>query len=199
VLVPCYKESLDIVAKTLEAALAAELPAGCARTVYLLDDGKQRDKRKWCAAAGPGARATGGPSAPCRDDRKQRLSDHAAQRAGWEVVSVQWKGRLRRRSASSCELSACELLAVERTARSAGACCSQRGNGAGQRQHSSGPNRGRARPQVRSARRRRAGVPGGPAARGQGDERQERQPEQLPAPAVPGRAPGACGRDRLRV
>jgi endoglucanase len=49
VLVPCYKESLDIVAKTLEAALAAELPAGCGRTVYLLDDGKQRDKRKWCA------------------------------------------------------------------------------------------------------------------------------------------------------
>jgi len=45
------------VAKTLEAALAAELPAGCARTVYLLDDGKQRDKRKWCAAAGPAARA----------------------------------------------------------------------------------------------------------------------------------------------
>ncbi len=49
--VPCYKESLDIVAKTLEAALAAELPAGCSRTVYLLDDGKQRDKRKWCARA----------------------------------------------------------------------------------------------------------------------------------------------------
>jgi hypothetical protein len=100
VLVPCYKESLDIVAKTLEAALAAELPAGCARTVYLLDDGKQRDKRKWCAAAGPGARATGGRSAPCRDDRKQRLSDQVAQRAGLEVISEQWKGRLRRRSAS---------------------------------------------------------------------------------------------------
>ena len=29
--------------------LAAELPGGCSRTVYLLDDGKQRDKRKWCA------------------------------------------------------------------------------------------------------------------------------------------------------
>ena len=49
VLVPCYKESLEIVAKTLTAALGAELPGGCSRTVYLLDDGKQRDKRKWCA------------------------------------------------------------------------------------------------------------------------------------------------------
>ena len=48
VLVPCYKESLEIVAKTLTAALAAEPPGGCSRTVYLLDDGKQRDKRKWC-------------------------------------------------------------------------------------------------------------------------------------------------------
>ena len=51
VLVPCYKESLEIVAKTLTAALAAELPGGCSRTVYLLDDGKQRDKRKWCACS----------------------------------------------------------------------------------------------------------------------------------------------------
>ena len=55
VLVPCYKESLEIVVKTLQAALAAELPGGCSRTVYLLDDGRQRDKRKWCATVADSA------------------------------------------------------------------------------------------------------------------------------------------------
>ena len=40
VLVPCYKEDLEIVQRTVLAALDAELPAGCARTVYLCDDGK---------------------------------------------------------------------------------------------------------------------------------------------------------------
>ena len=42
VLVPCYREELQIVARTVLAALAADLPAGCARTVYLCDDGKAR-------------------------------------------------------------------------------------------------------------------------------------------------------------
>jgi len=52
VLVPVYKESLDIVAKTISAALAAKLPRGCGRTVYLCDDGKDAAKRRWCEAAG---------------------------------------------------------------------------------------------------------------------------------------------------
>ncbi len=42
VLVPCYREELEIVARTVLAALAADLPASCARTVYLCDDGKAR-------------------------------------------------------------------------------------------------------------------------------------------------------------
>ena len=52
VLVPVYKESLDIVAKTISAALAAKLPQGCGRTIYLCDDGKDAAKRRWCEAAG---------------------------------------------------------------------------------------------------------------------------------------------------
>lgn len=52
ILVPVYKESLDIVAKTISAALAARMPRGCGRTVYLCDDGKDAAKRRWCEAAG---------------------------------------------------------------------------------------------------------------------------------------------------
>ncbi|CAL8466081.1 g5617 [Coccomyxa elongata] len=53
VLVPCYKESYDIVTRTLEAALIAPLPAGCQRTIYLCDDGKNKQKRKWCLGMAP--------------------------------------------------------------------------------------------------------------------------------------------------
>ena len=52
VLVPVYKEDLDIVVKTINGARAAKLPAGCGRTVYLCDDGKDPAKRRWCEAAG---------------------------------------------------------------------------------------------------------------------------------------------------
>ena len=45
--VPCYKEDLAILQRTCACALAALLPEGCSRTVYLLDDGKDADKRKW--------------------------------------------------------------------------------------------------------------------------------------------------------
>ena len=51
VLVPCYKEDLEIVAKTIQAAYNARLPDNCSRTIYLCDDGKDKRKRKWCAAA----------------------------------------------------------------------------------------------------------------------------------------------------
>lgn len=40
VCVPCYKESLEILRRTIMAAYDASLPAGCARTIYLCDDGK---------------------------------------------------------------------------------------------------------------------------------------------------------------
>ena len=40
VCVPCYKESLEILRRTIMAAYDATLPAGCARTIYLCDDGK---------------------------------------------------------------------------------------------------------------------------------------------------------------
>ena len=54
VLVPCYKEDLDIVQRTIAAAAAAPLPAGCARTVYLCDDGKDRAKKDWVRSLGTG-------------------------------------------------------------------------------------------------------------------------------------------------
>ena len=47
VLVPCYRESLEIVARTCQAAWNAKLPVGCDRTIYLCDDGKEASKRKW--------------------------------------------------------------------------------------------------------------------------------------------------------
>ena len=51
VLVPCYKESLDILRRTVVAARDAPLPLGCAgKTVYLCDDGRDPKKRKWVDA-----------------------------------------------------------------------------------------------------------------------------------------------------
>ena len=42
VVVPCYKESLDILRRTVLAARDGVLPAGVGRTIYLCDDGKAR-------------------------------------------------------------------------------------------------------------------------------------------------------------
>jgi len=56
VLIPCYKEDLAIVRRTIMAAYDSLLPAGCARTIYLCDDGKDPKKRKFCEAIGPEAR-----------------------------------------------------------------------------------------------------------------------------------------------
>ncbi|KAK9904260.1 hypothetical protein WJX75_007984 [Coccomyxa subellipsoidea] len=53
VLVPCYKEPLEITARTVQAAYNARLPAGCDLTIYLCDDGKDPQKRKWCEQMGP--------------------------------------------------------------------------------------------------------------------------------------------------
>jgi hypothetical protein len=53
VLIPCYKESLEIVGKTIQAAYNAPLPATVMRTIYLCDDGRDPKKRKWCAFASP--------------------------------------------------------------------------------------------------------------------------------------------------
>ncbi|KAK9842280.1 hypothetical protein WJX81_004432 [Elliptochloris bilobata] len=52
VLVPCYKEGLDILRRTVMAAYDATLPEGCERTIYLLDDGKDIKKRKWVETLG---------------------------------------------------------------------------------------------------------------------------------------------------
>ena len=53
VLVPCYQEPLALVKRTIEAALDAELPKGVHRTIYLLDDGKDVKKRRFCSTLGP--------------------------------------------------------------------------------------------------------------------------------------------------
>jgi cellulose synthase/poly-beta-1,6-N-acetylglucosamine synthase-like glycosyltransferase len=47
VLVPCYKEGLDVVGPTVDAALTADLPPGVTRYVYLCDDGNDATKRAW--------------------------------------------------------------------------------------------------------------------------------------------------------
>ncbi len=49
VLIPCYQESQEMVAATVQAAYNAKMPAGCEKTIYLCDDGKDKNKRKWCA------------------------------------------------------------------------------------------------------------------------------------------------------
>ena len=53
VLIPCYKEELEIVQKTVIAARTAILPEGVLRTIYLCDDGKDPEKRAWVNLAGP--------------------------------------------------------------------------------------------------------------------------------------------------
>ncbi len=47
VCVPCYKEDLEILRRTVLAAHDAILPNGCQRTIYMCDDGKDPKKRKW--------------------------------------------------------------------------------------------------------------------------------------------------------
>ena len=56
VLVPTYSEPLAIVQRTVLAARRAVVPAGCRMTVYLCDDGKRAEKRKFVEslAASPG-------------------------------------------------------------------------------------------------------------------------------------------------
>lgn len=46
-LIPCYKEGLDIVKPTVTGALTAPVPEGYTKHVYLLDDGRDDEKRKW--------------------------------------------------------------------------------------------------------------------------------------------------------
>jgi cellulose synthase/poly-beta-1,6-N-acetylglucosamine synthase-like glycosyltransferase len=45
VCVPCYKEPMSVIEKTVNAALDADLPTGTKRTVYLCDDGNMDEKR----------------------------------------------------------------------------------------------------------------------------------------------------------
>ncbi|GAX77149.1 hypothetical protein CEUSTIGMA_g4595.t1 [Chlamydomonas eustigma] len=47
VLIPCYKEDLAVIASTVQAALSADLPALTRRTVYMLDDGKDLEKKSF--------------------------------------------------------------------------------------------------------------------------------------------------------
>ena len=58
VLVPCYSEPLPIVQRTILAARRAIVPPDCTLTIYLCDDGKKADKRKFCDSLD----ATPGPS-----------------------------------------------------------------------------------------------------------------------------------------
>lgn len=52
VLIPCYREPLDVIKKTFIAALSAPVPAGCRKSVYLCDDGKDHEKRAFVRSLG---------------------------------------------------------------------------------------------------------------------------------------------------
>jgi len=52
VLIPCYKENVDLVKLTVLGALKAPLPRNTLRTVYLCDDGKVRLSVYGAAAGG---------------------------------------------------------------------------------------------------------------------------------------------------
>ena len=47
VVIPCYKEPLDVVTRTFLAAMYASMPINCKRTIYLLDDGKDPEKKEF--------------------------------------------------------------------------------------------------------------------------------------------------------
>ena len=53
VLVPCYKENIEVVETTLKATLNADLPWNTTRTVYLCDDGNDPTKRELAEKLGP--------------------------------------------------------------------------------------------------------------------------------------------------
>lgn len=53
VLVPCYKESIQILQLTIMGLLEAVLPENCTRTIYMCDDGKDPLKRDWVDSLGP--------------------------------------------------------------------------------------------------------------------------------------------------
>ena len=53
VLIPCYREPLNIVSKTILAAHDAVLPAGCQCHVYVCDDGRDPKIKKFCRSLGP--------------------------------------------------------------------------------------------------------------------------------------------------
>lgn len=52
VVIPCYKEPLEVISKTFMAAMYASMPPNCRRTVYLLDDGRDPDKRRFIRSMG---------------------------------------------------------------------------------------------------------------------------------------------------
>lgn len=52
VLIPCYKEGLQVVMSTVGAALEADLPPGTQRTIYLCDDGKDPEKAAFIGKLG---------------------------------------------------------------------------------------------------------------------------------------------------
>lgn len=57
---PSPQESLEVITNTVTAALAAEVPPGVTRILYLCDDGKDPSKREFIASLGEEARYVSG-------------------------------------------------------------------------------------------------------------------------------------------
>jgi hypothetical protein len=53
---PASQEGMEVVTATVKAALAAAVPPGVTRTVYLCDDGRDPKKAAFVASLGPAAK-----------------------------------------------------------------------------------------------------------------------------------------------
>lgn len=121
VLVPCYKESLEILRRTIMAAYDADLPRGCSRTIYLCDDGKDPKKRKWCDTMGPEVQYVSGRKRPTGEmnGKSGNLNNVVAQMypevsltlTEWDLMIMYHTARLSRAAAEFLiEVLSCQHL-----------------------------------------------------------------------------------------
>ncbi|WIA20938.1 hypothetical protein OEZ85_005279 [Tetradesmus obliquus] len=102
ILVPCYKESLEVITNTVTAALAAEVPPGVTRVLYLCDDGKDPQKADFIASLADEAQYVSGRSrAPGEINGKSANLNNCLR----NVIFKEYEGR-------AAEIPARELVVV---------------------------------------------------------------------------------------
>ena len=100
VMVPCYRESLAIVSRTIVAIRRATLPSGCSRTVYLCDDGSDPDKRDFVRQFDDVVYVTGRPRDTSGSNGKSDNLNHALKM----IYPVRPNGRPGRANVAVTEL-----------------------------------------------------------------------------------------------